>query len=411
MKNKLMLLVLSTFILLTGCGDKTPTAEELIDNIGVGIVGDEAFMDMKASTKMSGETVGEGLSADISTNIEMSIKFDEDTILTETKAEGMLLSTTQTWNTKTYMQDEGNGIVSYYTWNDSDSVWKVERLEEKFETDGNLLGGIASSLFEDLEVKQTDYQYIVTGKMHLGDPASMSDNIITTLYATSGLTDVDLDVELGFSKETKKLRTFKAKASEASTTGLKLDNYELYVEIIDSGAEGDVTIPQEALDNATLKTDEPKTEESSTEELEYVPEDNPAPIFEEWQLPYTDVIDTFFGDEDVNWSSSEESLGGTAYLGTVYFDMHFMKLSDEEAAKEQWLINEDSADVDSTILNGGDAVIAWQNKEAPYSTVYTTYVGDVVATFIVSDMEEGDPVEILEKLNSLLTALSLSEVS
>lgn len=243
---------LSCVVMLAGCGEKAPTAEELVagafpeDNKTV-----EAQMILDIGVSMDAEAMGFGDSGSFSMGVlaDINAAFDSDTTMLDGNVTIDLLGMEQAEDIKTYTQVDGDDVITYTL---EDGSWGFTRAGG--EDPGDAIKGLDASMFEDLVLQKGekgDTEWFVSGKL--------SPNALNGVDATEeleesygiDLSNVDVTVDFVFDKKSKQLTSAKMSLSEpVSQDGVSIDGLTFILQNI-VFSDKEISVPEDVTSGAT----------------------------------------------------------------------------------------------------------------------------------------------------------------
>lgn len=271
MKKILSLVVLaSTVLMLGGCGQKQPTAEELIS----GAWGSESLSSIDMGMKMKvdanidmsgfgGSSASGTATMNMALTMDVNLKATEEVAYAEGSMDATLFGVSMSQPLKAYLVQSGDDSQVSYTWNEEDSLWY--KSEEETET-GNIadmfsadsLQALDSTIFESFELqepKKDDTVYTVTGLVDynkMSDTLGVGDTAMQGIMSQDGfdMSDVKFNTTMVFDKETKLCKSIDfALASEGEEAEGTFKEFGITL-VINQLNGVEVTVPQDVLDSA-----------------------------------------------------------------------------------------------------------------------------------------------------------------
>lgn len=224
-------------LLSVGCGTKIPTAQELVDNGFATLPTDksnvtlEVIMDMSASS----DALGESISVGIYMEMELDIKSTAEVSYSYGDIYMEMFGLEVNQSSESYV-DMKEGITYTLT----DKTWYKEKIsdEELLDVSEDKINKLRSEAFTDLVLVENEdkesTEWVVTGIIDYSNimealGSQMSD-LAGDSVETSSLSELRLQVEMTYDKETQKLKSMKCSCSEENLDEMSTNSvtYEAY---------------------------------------------------------------------------------------------------------------------------------------------------------------------------------------
>lgn len=261
--------ILST--LVTGCGAKVPTAEELLQNAWGSDEVTSADMimkiDLEAKIDMS-ELTGEDTAMNMAIDADIDVKNSENISYMDGSIDINILGMDTTKPIKSYIEKDDN-TYTMYEYDSEDDCWYIEEDSSVNMINTESIASIDENIFENLtmdEVSKNSTEYVLRGSISYKDFAKTMDIDMNELMGGANVDDINIDdfkfdTVITFNKETKLIEsiTFNIDTDSINTedteAGAKFTKFELAF-LINQINGVDISIPKEVIDNATTKTDD-----------------------------------------------------------------------------------------------------------------------------------------------------------
>lgn len=240
--------------MFAGCGEKAPTAEELISSMEVNTdcmrSGFRLVLDMDASGE---ELTGNSdTSMSMTINMDSSIKMTKDVIHVQGKMSAELLDMNYSENIETYTITE-DGVTKVYTYDSDDESWSVSAEDEASDM-FTAIADIDISKISNLRLvdSQNKDEYAISGKVKSSDLSEDGvSSIIGDFTETDDTQDILFDFTATFDKRSKDLTSI---AYVIDTESISLEDVtfnEFTMELYNIDFDDfDIEVPNEVIENA-----------------------------------------------------------------------------------------------------------------------------------------------------------------
>ena len=294
-KRVLSLLISAMLVstLVTGCGTKTPTPDELLQNAWgtdeVESVDMDLVLDLGAKVDMS-ELTGEDASMNMDITADINMKSSEDVSYMEGNVGINLFGMSMDEAIKAYTVND-NSEITTYTYNAENDCWYKSEGESNSLIDTDSVTTLDTTMFSNFtmdEVTKDSMEYVLRGSVDFADLSNKLGMTTEDLFEgvnTNGVNmdEFKFDTVLTFDKETKLMKSMDFDINTDSIEmeeGTEFTKFKMTLKINKINGV-DIDIPSDIIENAvdeletgldvpmngefTEEAEEESTSESSTE--------------------------------------------------------------------------------------------------------------------------------------------------
>lgn len=265
MGKRVLSLLISTMLvstLVTGCGTKIPTPDELLKNAWgtdeVESVDMDLVLDLGAEVDMS-ELTGEDASMNMDITADINMKSSEDVSYMEGNVGINLFGMSMDEAIKAYTVND-NSEITTYTYNTENDCWYKSEGESNSLIDTDSVTTLDTTMFSNLtmdEVTKDSMEYVLRGSVDFADLSNKLGMTTEDLFEgvnTNGVNmdEFKFDTVLTFDKETKLMKSMDFDINTDSIEmeeGIEFTKFKMTLKINKINGV-DISVPSDIIENA-----------------------------------------------------------------------------------------------------------------------------------------------------------------
>lgn len=237
-------------MILSGCGEKVPTAEELVS---AQFENPSKCQDMTMSMVFDVSAKIEEMSMDMKMNMNASVKMDEDTTFIDGSISMEALGMNMEENLKQYIQKNDSGVTNYQYSSDTDCwTYTTEESEESV----NILETFDKSMFNDLtmvEGNKEDTFYKVQGTVDFSKVYEVMGDSLELEDSDVDFSNAKMDVIMCFDKKTKALTDMNMSVQVDTiepSEEMEIKQFSVCCKFNEVGEGFNVEVPKDVIENS-----------------------------------------------------------------------------------------------------------------------------------------------------------------